>query len=168
MIHTRILGIDTSLRSTGVGIVESQGSKMIPIYYGVIKTKSGHPLSDSLLHLQSELEKVIIEHQPQVVAVEGIFFARNVKTAMLLSHARGALIAECAKKGLSVYEYEPRKVKMAVAGYGAAKKEQMQEMVKTLLHLEKKPPHDAADALALAITHLHNSTSIRLNAIKPI
>jgi len=168
MIHTRILGIDTSLRSTGVGIVESQGSKMIPIYYGVIKTKTGQPLSESLLQLQEGLDRVINEHQPQVVAVEGIFFARNVKTAMLLSHARGALIALCAKKGLPVFEYEPRKVKMAVAGYGAAKKEQIQEMVKRLLALDEIPQNDAADALALAITHLHNGTSIRLNTIKPI
>ena len=168
MIHTRILGIDTSLRSTGVGIVESQGSKITPIYYGLIKTPTGHPLSDSLLHLQEEMEKIITEHQPQVAAVEGIFYARNVKTAMLLSHARGALIAQCAKQSLPVFEYEPRRVKMAVAGYGGARKEQIQEMVKTLLHLDKKPPHDAADALALAITHLHNKTSIRLNTTRPI
>jgi len=141
---------------------------MIPIYYGLIKTASGAPLSDSLLHLQLEMEKVITEYQPQVAAVEGIFYARNVKTAMLLSHARGALIAQCARQGLTVYEYEPRRVKMAVAGYGAAKKEQIQGMVKTLLNLDKVPPHDAADALALAITHLHNKTSIRLNTTKPI
>ncbi len=164
----RILGIDTSLRSTGVGIVEEQGSKIIPLYYGVIKTVSGHRLSDSLLQLQEELEKIITEYEPQFVAVEGIFYARNVKTAMLLSHARGALISQCAKQGLPVFEYEPRKVKMAVGGYGGAKKEQIQEMVKTLLHLNKKPPHDAADALALAITHLHNKTAIRLNTVKPI
>ncbi len=168
MIHTRIMGIDTSLRSTGVGILESQGSRMVPIYYGLIKTPSGNPLSDSLLYLQEEMEKIITAHQPQVAAVEGIFYARNVKTAMLLSHARGALIAQCAKQGLPVFEYEPRRVKMAVVGYGAAKKEQIQEMVKTLLHLETKPPEDAADALALAITHLHNRTSIRLNTTRPI
>lgn len=164
----RILGIDTSLRSTGVGIVEEQGSKMISVYYGVIKTKTGHLLSDSLLQLQEGLEKVITEYEPQVVAVEGIFYARNVKTAMLLSHARGTLIVQCTKQGLPVFEYEPRKVKMAVGGYGGAKKEQIQEMVKTLLHLDKIPPHDAADALALAITHLHNKTAIRLNTVKPI
>ncbi|MDD2600499.1 MAG: crossover junction endodeoxyribonuclease RuvC [Kiritimatiellae bacterium] len=162
------MGIDTSLRSTGVGIIESQGSKMIPIYYGLLKTATGSPLSDSLLYLRTELEKIIAAHQPQVAAVEGIFFARNVKTAILLAHARGTLIAQCAQQGLPVFEYEPRRVKMAVAGYGAARKEQIQEMVKTLLHLEKVPPHDAADALALAITHLHNRTSIRLNVTRPI
>jgi crossover junction endodeoxyribonuclease RuvC len=165
---TRVLGIDASLRSTGVGIVEEQGSKIISLYYGVIKTGSGHRLSDSLLHLQEELEKIIAEYEPQFATVEGIFYARNVKTAMLLSHARGALIAQCAKQGLPVFEYEPRKIKMAVGGYGGAKKEQIQEMVKTLLHLNKKPPHDAADALALAITHLHNKTAIRLNTVKSI
>ncbi|MFO7937236.1 MAG: crossover junction endodeoxyribonuclease RuvC [Kiritimatiellia bacterium] len=164
----RVLGIDTSLRSTGIGIVEAQGSGMIPVYYGVIKTESGHLLSDSLLQLQDGLEKVITEYEPQFAAVEGIFYARNVKTAMLLSHARGTLIAQCAKQGVPVFEYEPRKVKMAVGGFGASKKPQIQEMVKTLLHLDGIPPHDAADALALAITHLHNKTAIRLNTVKPI
>jgi len=162
------MGVDTSLRSTGVGILESQGSKMVAVYYGLIKTPSGTPLSETLLHLQQEMEKIITTHQPQAAAVEGIFYARNVKTAMLLSHARGTLIAQCAKQGLPVFEYEPRRVKMAVAGYGAAKKEQIQTMVKTLLHLETIPPEDAADALALAITHLHNRTSLRLNTTKPI
>ncbi len=165
---TRIIGIDTSLRSTGVGIIEEQGSRMIPVYYGVIKNPSTRPLSDSLLFLREELEKIIAGHQPDVAAVEGIFYAQNVKTALLLSHARGTLISQCAKQGLPVFEYEPRKIKMAVGGYGGAKKEQIQEMVKTLLHLDKVPPHDAADALALAITHLHNKTSIRLNTTKPI
>ena len=99
---------------------------------------------------------------------EGIFYARNVKTALMLAHARGALIAQCAKQGLPVFEYEPRKIKIAVGGYGAARKEQIQEMIKTLLRLDEQPSHDAADALALAITHLHNKTSIKLNTIKPI
>ena len=164
----RILGIDTSLRSTGVGIVEERGSKMIPVYYGVIKNPPKRPLSEALLFLREELEKIIVEHKPEVAAVEGIFFARNVKTALLLAHARGTLIAQCTQQGLPVFEYEPRKVKMAVGGYGGAKKEQIQEMIKTLLHLDEKPPHDAADALALAVTHLHNKTSIRLNIVKPI
>jgi crossover junction endodeoxyribonuclease RuvC len=141
---------------------------MIPIYHGVITTKTGYLLSDSLLFLREELEKIITEYEPQVAAVEGIFYARNVKTALLLAQARGTLIAQCASQGLPVFEYEPRKVKMAVGGYGGARKEQIQEMVKSLLHLDKKPQNDAADALALAITHLHNKTSIRLNTVKPI
>ena len=164
----RILGIDTSLRSTGIGIVEEQGSRLLPVFFGHIKNPPGRPLSESLLFLREELEKIIAKHEPEVAAVEGIFYARNVKTALLLSHARGTLIAQCAKQGLPVFEYEPRKVKMAVGGYGGAGKEQIQEMVKTLLHLSETPPHDAADALALAITHLHNKTSIRLNTVKPI
>jgi len=165
---TRILGIDTSLRSTGIGIVEQQGSRMVALYYGVVRTKTGYPLSDSLLFLQENLEKIIVEHKPHVAVFEGIFYARNVKTALMLAHARGALIAQCAKQGLPVFEYEPRKIKIAVGGYGAARKEQIQEMIKTLLRLDEQPSHDAADALALAITHLHNKTSIKLNTIKPI
>jgi crossover junction endodeoxyribonuclease RuvC len=164
----RILGIDTSLRSTGVGIVESQGSRMVALHYGVIRNPAGRPLSESLLFLQQELAKIIAQHAPQVAAFEGIFYARNVRTALTLSHARGALIAQCAAQGLAVFEYEPRKVKMAVGGYGGAAKEQIQEMVRTLLHLDETPSNDAADALALAITHLHNKTSIRLNTVKPI
>lgn len=167
-MNPRILGIDTSLRSTGVGIIEEQGSKMIPLYYGVIKNPPKRPLSESLLFLREELDKIIVEHEPRTAAIEGIFYALNVKTALLLAHARGTLIAQCAQRGLPVYEYEPRKIKMAVGGYGGAKKEQIQKMVKTLLRLDKNPPNDAADALALAITHLHNKTSIRLNTVKPI
>ncbi len=165
---TRILGIDTSLRSTGVGIVESQGSRMVAVHYGVIRNPAGRLLSTSLLFLRDELAKVIAQYEPQVAAIEGIFYARNVRTALMLSHARGALIAQCAAQGLSVFEYEPRKVKMAVGGYGGAAKEQIQEMVRALLHLDETPSNDAADALALAITHLHNKTSIRLNTVKPI
>ncbi len=164
----RILGIDTSLRSTGIGIVEAQGSKMTAVYYGIIKNPSTRPLSESLLFLREELEKIIVEHEPKIAAVEGIFYARNVRTALLLAQARGTLIAQCAQQGLPVFEYEPRRVKMSVGGYGGATKEQIQAMIKTLLHLDKEPSNDAADALALAITHLHNKTSIRLNTIKPI
>jgi len=164
----RVLGIDTSLRSTGVGVLDAAGSRMTPVWYGTIKNPPGRPLSECLLHLQDEIDRLIREHEPQAVAIEGIFYAKNVKTMLILSHARGAIIAQCARLGLPVYEYEPRRVKMAVAGYGGAQKEQIQKMVKTLLGLHEEPQNDAADALALAITHLHNRTALAALSTEPI
>ena len=164
----RVLGIDTSLRSTGVGILDAAGSRMTPVYYGTIKNPPGRPLSACLLHLQDEIDKLIRTYEPHAVSIEGIFFAKNVKTMMILCHARGAIIAQCTRCGLPVYEYEPRRVKMAVAGTGAAQKEQIQKMVKTLLGLHEEPQNDAADALALAITHLHNRTAMAALAAEPV
>jgi crossover junction endodeoxyribonuclease RuvC len=164
----RIIGIDTSLRSTGIGIIDAVGSRMVPVWYGTIKNPASRPLSACLLFLQDELAKLIETHHPDVAAIEGVFFAKNVKTMMILTHARGVMIAQCARSCIPVYEYEPRKVKMATAGYGAADKEQMQKMVKTLLSLSEEPPNDAADGLALAITHLHNQTRIALQSCEPI
>jgi crossover junction endodeoxyribonuclease RuvC len=164
----RVMGVDTSLRSTGIGILDAAGSRMTPVYYGTIKNPPGRPLSACLVQLQDEVATLIAEHKPQAVAIEGVFFAKNVKTMMILSHARGAIIAQCARLGLPVYEYEPRRVKMAVAGYGGAQKEQIQKMVKTLLGLHEEPQNDAADALALAITHLHNRTALSALSTEPI
>jgi len=164
----RILGIDTSLRSTGIGIIDAVGSRMVPVWYGAIKNPASRPLSACLVHLQDEVAKLIEEHQPHAVAIEGVFYAKNVKTMMILTHARGVIIAQCARVALPVYEYEPRRVKMAVVGYGAAQKEQVQKMVRTLLNLPEDPQNDAADALALAITHLHNRTRITAQAAEPI
>ena len=164
----RVMGVDTSLRSTGIGILDAAGSRMTPVYYGTIKNPAGRPLSECLLHLQDEVAKLVAAHEPQAVAIEGIFYAKNVKTMLILSHARGAIIAQCARMGLPVYEYEPRRVKMAVAGYGGAEKAQIQKMVKTLLALREEPQNDAADALALAITHLHNRTALAALSAEPI
>lgn len=169
MVNTmRILGIDTSLRSTGIGIIDVAGSRLIPVYYGTIKNPAARPLSGCLVHLQDELEKLIDAHTPEVVAIEGVFYAKNVKTMMILTHARGVAIAQATRKGLPVYEYEPRRVKQAVVGWGAAEKEQVQTMVKTLLNLPEKPQNDAADGLALAITHAHNQTHIAMRTSEPI
>ncbi|MBQ9432574.1 MAG: crossover junction endodeoxyribonuclease RuvC [Kiritimatiellae bacterium] len=156
----RVLGVDTSLRSTGIGILDTVGSRMVPVYYGTIRNPPTRPLSECLLHLQTETAKLIEQYQPSAAAIEGIFYAKNVKTMLILAHARGVILAQCAKLGLPAYEYEPRRVKMAVAGFGGAQKEQVQKMVKTLLGLPEPPQNDAADALALAITHLHNRSSI--------
>ena len=164
----RVLGIDTSLRSTGVGVLDGAGSRLVPVYYGTVKNPAGRPLSACLLHLQDEIEKLIRAHEPQAVAIEGIFYAKNVKTMLILSHARGTIIAQCARMGLPVYEYEPRRVKLAVVGTGGAQKDQVQKMVKTLLNLPEIPQNDAADALALAITHLHSRSPLAALSASPL
>ncbi len=164
----RVLGIDTSLRSTGVGVLDGAGSRLVPVYYGTVKNPAGRPLSACLLHLQDEIEKLIRAHEPQAVAIEGIFYAKNVKTMLILSHARGTIIAQCARMGLPVYEYEPRRVKLAVVGTGGAQKDQVQKMVKTLLNLPEIPQNDAADALALAITHLHSRSPLAALSASPV
>ena len=106
--------------------------------------------------------------EPRAVAIEGVFFARNVKTSVVLGEARGAVIAAAAGAGLPVYEYQPRRVKQAVAAYGAAGKEQVRRMVMTLLNLEHEPPEDAADALAIAFCHLNTMNRISATPMQPI
>lgn len=165
----RVLGIDTSLRSTGIGIIDAVGNSFVPVYYGTIKNPATRPLSACLLTLGTELEKLIAKYQPHAAAIEGIFYAKNVKTMLILAHARGVVISRCAAACLPVYEYEPRRVKMAVTGWGAAEKGQMQEMIRRLLNLPELPQNDAADALAMAITHLHSQTPLAaLSAARPI
>ena len=165
----RVMGIDTSLRSTGYGIIDAAGSASVPVAYGRIKNAQGTPLSACLLHLREEVARLIAEHHPDVVSIEKVIYARNAKTAMILAHARGAVISQCAAGGIPIYEYEPRRVKSAVVGVGLAEKEQVQRMVKAMLGLAEIPQNDAADALALAITHVHNRTGlVALQSAEPI
>jgi crossover junction endodeoxyribonuclease RuvC len=154
----RVLGIDTSLRSTGVGVVEACGSRLTAVEFAVLKAPAPARLSACLTRLNAGLVEIIARSQPAAAAIEGAFFSRNAQTAMILGHARGVAIAVCAAHGLPVYEYAPRRVKQAVVGFGAATKEQIQRMVTKLLNLPAEPPEDASDALAIAICHLHNRT----------
>lgn len=151
----RILGIDTSLRSTGVGIVEVHGSELRAIAYGRILNKPKVPHSLCLENIFNSITDLIDEHKPTCAAIEGAFFAKNANTAMVLGQARGVAIATCAKKGLEITEHAPRKVKQAVVGNGAAQKDQVAKMVVRLLNLGEQPQEDAADALAIAICHYH-------------
>jgi len=164
----RILGIDASLRSTGLGVVEAEGSRMRAVWYGRIRNPQALPLSACLVAIQQAVATQIESYRPQAAAIEGVFFSKNVHTTLILGHARGVLIGQCAQMGLPVYEYEPRRVKQAVAGFGGAVKGQMQRMVMTLLGLAELPREDEADALALAICHLHNRTRLRLSGITPL
>lgn len=164
----RVLGVDTSLRNTGLGVVEAAGSRLRGICYDVLHVPAGRPLSACLLQIHQGISRVIGETRPDVIAIEGVFFARYAKTALLLGHARGVVIAAAAASGVPVHEYEPRRVKQALAGYGGASKEQMQRMIMARLGLATPPPEDAADALAIAICHLHNLTRLALTAAAPL
>lgn len=151
----RILGIDTSLRSTGVAIVEARGSELWAVAYGRIRNTPSDPHSRCLENIFDSITDLIGEHHPDCAAIEGAFFAKNANTAMVLGQARGVAIAACAKKGLEITEHSPRKVKQALVGSGAAQKEQVAKMVVRLLKLDEQPQEDAADALAIAICHFH-------------
>jgi crossover junction endodeoxyribonuclease RuvC len=150
----RVIGVDTSLRSTGIGIVEARGNQFVALAHTVIKNPASRPHTACLAHLQQTLQGLLAEYQPAVAAVEGVFFSKNARTAMVLGQARGVVLAACALADLEVFEYAPRSVKQAVVGNGNAHKEQMIKMVTLLLGLPEAPPEDAADALGLALCHL--------------
>lgn len=162
------MGVDTSLRSTGVGVVEVKGSRFSVVEFGVIKAPRTFSLSECLQKLNSGITEIIERTKPQAVAVEGVFFCKNVKTILILGEARGVVIAACSVHGIPVYEYAPRRVKQAVVGFGGAEKSQVARMVMSLLALKEEPPEDAADALAIAICHLHNRTGCAALMPKPI
>jgi crossover junction endodeoxyribonuclease RuvC len=150
-----VLGIDPGVSRCGYGAVAADGSALRALAYGVIRTPPGDPLPDRLAALHAELEALVGELGPAAVAVERVFFQTNVRTAMSVGQASGLALAVAARAGVTVCQYTPNEVKQAVAGYGAAGKEQVQAMVTRLLHLDEPPrPPDAADALALAICHL--------------
>lgn len=154
----RILGVDTALRSTGVGVVDVCGSRLSAVHYGTLRNPASRPLSACLLAIEDGIAELITAHRPEVVAVEGVFFAKYARATLLLGHARGVVLAACARLGVPVFEYEPRRVKQAVVGQGGAAKEQVQRMVQAMLELPELPQEDAADALAIAICHAQNRT----------
>ena len=164
----RVLGIDTSLRSTGVGIIDAEGSALKYIDCRPIKNPASRPLSACLLNLCETLHAYLDEFHPDEVAIEGIFYCKNVRTTLILGQARGALISVCARAALPLFEYPPTKVKQAVTGTGTATKDQIQRMMMRSLSLQTLPQEDAGDALAIAITHIHNRSSIAALAPKPL
>ena len=155
----RVLGIDTALRSTGFGVVESKGSRFFGIEYGTIKNPQSKLHSDCLKHIHGELVRVLDRARPEVAAIEGGFFFKNARTALVLGEARGVVIEACATFGIPVYEYSPRHVKQAVTGFGGAEKEQVSKMVVSLLGLKEVPGDDATDALAIAIAHINSQSN---------
>ncbi len=153
------LGIDPGTATTGYGLVrETQQGQLEAVKFGVILTPAGELPEKRLLYLYQQLKELILLHRPDSAAVEKLFFQRNVTTAISVGQARGVILLSLAEAGVAVTEYNPLDVKQAVAGYGHAEKGQVQQMVKALLDLEDVPrPDDAADALAIAICHLHSS-----------
>ncbi len=159
----RILGVDPGTATTGYGVVEQRGNELRALVSGVIRTESDQSTPTRLQIIHRELQGLAVEWQPEEAAVEELFFSNNVRTAMSVGQARGVAILALADAGLPVAEYSPLAIKQAVTGYGSADKGQMQEMVRLLLGLSEIPrPDDAADALAVAICHLHSARLARL------
>jgi crossover junction endodeoxyribonuclease RuvC len=166
-LDLRILGIDPGLAIVGFGFVDKEGNKLTPVQYGSIQTEAHTPEEERLLHVYEGMVQLIDKYKPDAVAVEKLFFARNVTTALPVAQARGVLILAAVQQGLPVAEYTPMMVKQAVVGYGKAEKKQVQEMVKLLLKLSAVPkPDDVADALAVAVCHAHSvSLNSKLNEV---
>lgn len=147
------MGIDPGSRVTGYGVIESERGQLRFISCGVIKTNTEYPFAHRLNEIFDGINEVIQLHDPDVSAVEDVFMAKNAMSALKLGQARGAAVVAAMQNGLQVYDYSPKKVKQAVAGYGQAEKVQVQNMVKVILGLSALPSSDAADALAVAICH---------------
>ena len=157
------LGIDPGTAIMGYGLVASDGRSLHAIDYGAVTTPRGVPPEERLLRLHERLCEIIAAHHPDAVAVEELFFSANARTAIAVGQARGVALLAAAQAGVRIYEYTPLQVKDAVAGYGKAGKEQVQLMVATLLALRAVPrPDDAADALAVAICHVHSARLVSL------
>ncbi|HVL67901.1 MAG TPA: crossover junction endodeoxyribonuclease RuvC [Vicinamibacterales bacterium] len=155
----KIFGIDPGSERTGYGCVERSGSRHHLVICGVLAPPAAATFPERLKHIHAGLAALLADCRPDCVAVESIFHARNVRSALKLGHARGVALLAASEAGLAVVEYAPAEIKRAVVGYGRAEKPQIQQMVKLLLGLEAAPsPHDVADALAVAICHLHTST----------
>jgi len=164
-----VLGIDPGTATTGYGLVRetAQGSLEV-VAYGVILTPAGLQIEKRLVQLYQELNALIRLHRPHTGAVEKLFFQRNVTTAIAVGQARGVALLALAQHNMDVAEYTPMEVKQAVAGFGGADKSQVQQMVRALLNLHDIPrPDDAADALAIAICHLHSKSLRDLERVEP-
>jgi crossover junction endodeoxyribonuclease RuvC len=156
----KILGVDPSLRETGYCVLDTNGGEPKALAFGTIKNKARLLPSRCLVRIADTLKNLIQEHQPGVMAVEGLFYCQNMKTALTLGQARGAALLAAAEHGLEIFEYAPRKVKQSIVGHGGAQKLQVGKMVQRILGLETEPPEDAADALAIALCHAQSSKGI--------
>jgi len=166
----RIFGIDPGSDRTGYGCVDTDGSRHRIVVCGAIRTPALGSFPDKLLAIHRQLTVLLAECRPDGVAIENLFHAVNVRSALRLGHARGVAMLAAVEAGVPVVEYTPAEIKRAVVGYGRAEKPQVQHMVKLLLGLPAVPtPHDAADALAVAICHLHSHVPARaIGAMMPL
>jgi len=153
----RIFGIDPGSVRTGYGCVDTDGSRHRLVACGAVTTIPHSALPDRLRHIHDALRDLLAESRPDCVVVENLFHAKNVRSALVLGHARGVAVLAAIETGMPLFEYSPAEIKQAVVGFGRAEKTQMQQVVKMLLGLDSVPtPHDAADALAIAICHAHS------------
>jgi len=163
----RVLAIDPSLRGTGFAILEKTGTKVRAVTYGTIKNRADLLPSGCLVAIHERICDLIREHTPECAAVEGVIFVQSYQTAITLGAARGAAIVAVAAQGLPIYEYAPRRVKQSVVGRGGADKGQVGFMVRALLGLTETPPPDAADALAIGLTHFQTADG-PLRSVQPL
>jgi crossover junction endodeoxyribonuclease RuvC len=166
--HRLILGVDPSLRGTGYGVIRLAKPHPVALSHGTISCPPNWEHSRCLLKISRTLRDVLREYQPTACVVEGLFYAQNLQTAIVMGEARGAALATIAEAGLEIFEIAPRKVKQAVVGYGAAQKSAVAKMVQRLLNLPKPPAPDAADALALALAHAQENSRYNLTPPKRI
>jgi crossover junction endodeoxyribonuclease RuvC len=159
----RVLGIDPGIAIVGFGFIDKIGSKLVPVQYGSIQTEAHTDPGLRLKEVYDAAVQLIEKYKPDAMAIEKLFFNRNVTTAFTVGQARGVIVLAGVQAGLQVAEYTPLQVKQAVVGYGKAEKHQVQEMVKMLLKLSVVPkPDDVADALAIAICHAHSSALLTM------
>jgi crossover junction endodeoxyribonuclease RuvC len=166
--HHVILGVDPSLRGTGYGIIRLAKPHPEVLIQGTIKSPAAWERSRCLLHIARTLRDVLRHHHPTVCVIEGLFFAQNLQTALIMGEARGASLAAVAEAGLEIYEIATRKVKQAIVGHGGAQKLAVARMVQRLLRLAEPPAPDAADALALALTYAQENGRYSLTPLKRI
>ena len=168
MAHKVVLGIDPSLRGTGYGVLQFDRKQPRALAQGTIKAPPGWERSRCLVQITHTLRDIIQRHRPTVCIIEGLFFAQNIQTALIMGEARGASLVAAGEAGLEIYEMAPRKVKQAIVGYGAAQKLAVAKMVQRMLHLAEPPAPDAADALALALTYAQENGRFSLTPPKRI
>ena len=157
----RVLAVDPALRNTGYAVLERLGRDIRAVTWGVISNPASRLQSQCLVSIREELHRVIRDFQPHVCAVEGIIFVQSYKTAIIMGAARGAALLAAAEHDLEIFEYAPRRVKQAVVGKGAAQKQQVAFMIRALLGLAETPSADAADALAIGLTHLQSDDPLK-------
>lgn len=157
----RILGIDPGIAIVGFGMIESNRGSVRMLQYGAVTTEAGLPLATRLVQIENDMTALIAQLKPDEIAVEELFFSKNITTGIAVAHGRGVILCTAERLGVPIFEYTPMQVKQAVAGYGLADKKQVMDMTKRLLKLKAVPkPDDAADALAIAICHARSATSL--------
>ena len=157
----RILGIDPGIAIVGFGLIESNRGSVRMLQYGAVTTEAGLPLATRLVQIENDMTALIAQLRPDEIAVEELFFSKNITTGIAVAHGRGVILCTAERLGVPIFEYTPMQVKQAVAGYGLADKKQVMDLTKRLLKLKAVPkPDDAADALAIAICHARSATSL--------